>query len=103
MTLKNLLWDEHQNDPDNWLTIPEFNVFPREVNFSGFSYPIFGAMANDFYWKAPIFDAVHSVRQEARARFKTLSELNGCYVSAIMSDQVTFEPSGDMPIDWDHR
>lgn len=101
--MKNGNWDEHQNDPDNWLVIPEFNVLPADVLFEGFKFPILGPEDAGFFWKVPIFEAVHSVRNEARKRFTTLAELNTCYDAAIMSDDDTFDLTLYRPPSWDEK
>lgn len=98
--MKNGNWLKHQNDPDNWITIPEFNVLPIDVNFNGFAYPILGPRANDFYWKVPIFDAVGAVRALARKRFDTLASLKEQLHKAIMSDEVIIDPFEENPITW---
>jgi hypothetical protein len=73
---KNNNWHVHQNDPDNWIQIPEFNVLPQNVNFEGFAYPIMGPTTNDG-WQARVcvWGIVKAVRFQARKRFESLSKL----------------------------
>lgn len=73
--MKNECWIEDQNDPDNWIVIPEFNIFPIDVKFEGFAYPIIGALNKDFQFLSPMRETLTNVRREARKRFSTLAAL----------------------------
>ncbi|MGX5650192.1 hypothetical protein ACWKW4_08050 [Hydrogenophaga borbori] len=101
--IKNHNWMlEHRHDPDNWLRIPEFGVRPADVNFEGFEVPILGEYADEFPWKVPVFEVVHSVRDEARERFKTLKQLKAEYSVTLNSAELMLEPN-ENPAAWTSR
>lgn len=95
--MKNHNWYRLQNDPDNWIKIPEFHIFPRDVNFEGFAFPILGDCADDFHFLVPIQEIVATLRKEARSRFSTLSELKSAYGRVII-EATEFDDSF-LPID----
>lgn len=76
-------WEERQNDPDNWLEIPEFGVLPQDVYFKGFAFPILGADVSDAGWRRPVWQAVRAVRKEARRRFDSLRQLLEAYRGVV--------------------
>lgn len=61
-------------DPDSWITIPEFNVLPADVDGKGFDHFI-GAPEIDKSIQGPIWDIIGSMRQMAKARFDSLADL----------------------------
>ncbi|WP_439519085.1 hypothetical protein [Hydrogenophaga sp.] len=72
---KNFNWAVHQNDPNNWVKIPEFDVIPSTVSFVGFAYPILGPKDKGFLWRVPVWETVRTVRLLAKRRFGTLLQL----------------------------
>ncbi len=62
------------NDPDTWITIPEFNVLPADVGGKGFDHFIGNPVINKSI-RGPIWNIVGSMRQMAKARFDSLSDL----------------------------
>ena len=82
--MKNHNWHSLQNDPDNWIEIPEFHILPREVNFEGFAYPILAEKADDFLVLVPIQETVSRLRHEARNRFSTLAALKNAYSKVVI-------------------
>jgi len=82
--MKNNNWPVHQNDPDNWIKIPEFNVFPQDVSFEGFAYPIMGPTTNDGWQvRVPVWEIVKAVRSQAKKRFKSLADLRAAYADLL--------------------
>lgn len=77
-----LAWAIDRNDPDNWLTIPEFYVNPKDVDFKGFARPILGPEPEGREMKAAIRELVKVVRTEARKRFNSEDELLTLYFTA---------------------
>jgi len=63
-----------QDDPDNWVFIPEFNLLPSDVRFQGFKHPIFRRGISPST-SAAIYEMLKAVRVQARSRFGTLAEL----------------------------
>lgn len=82
--LPNNNWHLHQNDPDNWINIPDFDVLPLDVNFKGFEYPIMGPTNNES-WKVRYFvwEIVKAVRTQAKKRFKSITDLKIAHISMI--------------------
>lgn len=74
-TQKNFNWALHQNDPDNWVRIPEFGITPSDVSFTGFAYPILGPKFSGFHWRVPVWETVKVVRSIAKKRFGSLASL----------------------------
>ena len=68
-------WVEDQQDPDNWLVIPEFGIMPVEVGFKGFAFPIMTPSGSDPHFTFAIRNIVTSLRSEAKKRFHTLADL----------------------------
>ena len=68
-------WNRLQNDPDNWIDIPEFNVYPVDVGFKGFSRPVVGPADKDTTFHAAVRELISEVRGYASKRFKSLAEL----------------------------
>jgi hypothetical protein len=97
--LKNEDWEILQNDPDNWIKIPDFNVKPRDVDFQGFKYPIVGPMDKHLSFKYPIWELVTAVRTQARNRFKSLKDLTAAEDSAMNREPKTFVDYGK-PESW---
>ena len=82
--LKNNNWHTHQNDPDNWIKIPEFNVLPQDVDFQGFAYPVMGPTTNDCWQvRVSVWEIVRAVRKQAKKRFKSLADLRAAHISLI--------------------
>lgn len=79
-------WAIDQNDPDNWLVIPEFNVNPQDVAFSGFRLPILGPEADGREMKAAVRKMVSVVRTEARKRFNSQEYLLNTFLVAWKRD-----------------
>ena len=83
-SLKNNNWHLHQNDPDNWIEIPDFNVLPHDVSFEGFAYPIMGPTTNDGWQvRVSVWEIVKAVRNQAKKRFKSLSDLRAAHISLL--------------------
>lgn len=68
-------WIRLQNNPDNWLEIPDFNVCPIDVEFRGFSRPIVGPTDKDTAFHAAVRELVSEVRGHAHKRFKSVADL----------------------------
>lgn len=100
-THSNSVWLELQNDPDNWVRIPEFGVMPMDVSFEGFSIPIRGPRKDLLLWASDLRDAVRAIRQEARRRFASLRELKACYEGAI--DNLPEDLDASIPLPWDSQ
>ena len=83
VSLKNNNWLIHQNDPDNWIKIPEFNVLPQDVDFQGFAYPIKGPTTNGLHVRFPIWEIVKAVRSQAVKRFRSLADLRAAHINLI--------------------
>lgn len=81
--VKNLNWPKHQNDPDNWIVIPEFNVRPQDVEFRGFIYPIYAPKMLNPQFRLSIWEMVKAVRSQARKRFKSLADLKNAHATAF--------------------
>ena len=81
--VENLNWPKHQNDPDNWIEIPEFNVRPQDVEFRGFAYPIYAPKMVNPQFRLSIWEMVKAVRSQARKRFKSLSDLRAAHISLL--------------------
>lgn len=73
--LKNNNWHIHQNDPDNWIRIPDFNVIPKEVKFEGFAFPILLPTTERLQVSYHVWQIVKLVRGEAKKRFNSLADL----------------------------
>lgn len=90
-------WLEDQNDPDNWLRIPDFGVKPVDVVFTGFAFPIVSPLHHEGL-PLEVRNIVRGLRQLARAEFSSLSELREACNSAmdllypIEDDGVDVEP-----------
>ena len=54
-------WAVDQQDPDNWLEIPDFGINPIDVGFKGFMYPI--VTPNDKGYQFGAASALAAVRQ----------------------------------------
>jgi hypothetical protein len=94
----NLNWDEHKKDPDNWVKIPAFHVMPETVNYENFFVPILGPSADDFQWRVPVYEAVKSLRDEARRRFVTLDALRADLLDALeRTDEIFLD---EAPLSW---
>ncbi|HYD75330.1 hypothetical protein [Ramlibacter sp.] len=81
-------WEDRQNDPDNWLVIPEFGVLPQAVNFEGFASPIVGPDDSQAGWRGSIRRTVHAVRDEARRRFASLQALHDAGERVLMASDL---------------
>ncbi len=79
-------WLKYQKDPDNWIRIPELNVFPQDVDFKGFAYQIVKPQSNIIHYR--IFEIVKAVRSQAAKRFKTLVDLNAANI--IFGEKIEF-------------
>lgn len=96
-SLKNNNWHIHQNDPDNWLRIPEFNVLPKDVIFAGFSIPILLPTTERLQLSYSVWQIVKIVRVEAKKRFNSLAELKKAHSNflercIIFDKELTIEP-----------
>lgn len=87
-TQKNFNWTVHQNDPNNWVRIPEFGVIPVEVSFDGFAMPILGPKFSGFHWRVPVWETVKIVRSLAQKRFGTLANLHDVVLSLYESNLI---------------
>lgn len=67
-------WNRLQNNPDNWLDIPEFNVCPMDVGFRGFLQPIVGPTTKDTAFHSAVREVVSEVRGHASKRFKSMAD-----------------------------
>jgi hypothetical protein len=92
------LWVGDQNDPDNWLTIPDFNVNPQDVNFEGFAFPIYNGESPDGgEFRGSARRMVSTLRAEARARFTSQQELNLVHFTAWKKASDEAPPSQYLP------
>lgn len=62
------------NDPDAWIVIPEFNVFPKDVDGEGFDYYIRDPEIDESI-REPIWNIIWFMRDKAKRRFASLSDL----------------------------
>lgn len=69
-------WIRLRNDPANWLYIPEFNVFPIDVDFFGFSDPIIGEQDEDTSFHSNVREIVSQLRRHLIAKFYSISSFN---------------------------
>lgn len=88
MTTNSFDWDELQQNPDNWIEIPEFGVMPADVDFQGFAFPILDPTTDGDHWRVALFDASSMVRQQARSRFARLAEIKDLYYKAFDSEEL---------------
>ena len=65
----------YRNNPDAWIDIPEFSVQPFDVNYYGFSIPVFDSGV-DYEFTENLIDIIGSARKLAMRSFKTLGVLN---------------------------
>lgn len=93
-TLENFNWDVHQNDPNNWVQIPEFGVIPLDVEFEGFAFPILGPQISGIEWRVPVWETVKIVRSIAQNRFGTLANLRNV-VQSLQESALLLDPAFD--------
>lgn len=65
-------------DPNTWITIPEFNVFPADVGCRGFDRNIF-APEIDRSIQGPIWNIIWFMRDKAKRRFASLADLMAAF------------------------
>ncbi|MBA5606330.1 hypothetical protein H3H36_13315 [Duganella sp. FT3S] len=68
-------WLIDQQDPDNWLVIPEFNVAPLSVAFQGFAFSIVDPGMENFETADSIRYMLTAARMKIRTIFSTRKEL----------------------------
>ncbi len=68
-------------NPDAWIKIPEFGVLPEDVNYEGFSYPVFYPTISPL--AINLMGLIHEARQLAQKEFTTLSELRVVFEGAM--------------------
>ena len=91
-------WSERQNDPNNWLKIPEFGVAPEDVAFEGFSLPIVGPGGDPFGYLESVRDMVEVARAHAKLVFGSQANL----FEAATHAWDAFD-SGTDPASWDQK
>ncbi len=70
-----IAWLRDQNDPDNWLIIPEFGVNPQSVAFKGFAFPIVGPCTENPDAANSIRAMLRAGRKKIRSEFATQSSM----------------------------
>ena len=80
---KSQRWKIDQQDPDNWLRIPEFGVMPGDVVFEGFAFPIVHPGAKYYELMQELREKVGRARRLAKRSFATLAELRSVYIDVL--------------------
>lgn len=62
------------NDPNTWITIPEFNVLPEDVGWQGFDHHVFSPQIGTSI-QGSIWSIIWSMRDKATRRFASLADL----------------------------
>ena len=72
----------YRDDPDAWLVIPGFHIKPSDVNYSGFSIPVFSPNV-DCDVTENLISIIGSARKLAMRSFKNLATLDFFNVIAL--------------------
>lgn len=91
-------WSERQNDPNNWLKVPEFGIAPEDVAFEGFSWPIVGPEGDPLDYLESVRGMVGVARTHAKLVFGSQAKL---YEAATHAWDA-FD-SGTDPASWDQK
>lgn len=84
-------WAIDQWDPDNWIVIPEFKVFPKDVAFNGFAYPIVDPSFKGYGLRLIVREQVKTARMLIRMEYQTLMEVRESFIATIDLIDMTLE------------
>ena len=76
-------WAVDQQDPDNWLKIPDFGINPKDVTFNGFAFPIVTPGPKGHELMRIVREHVKTARALIRKENRSLSEVKADFIAVL--------------------